>query len=61
MENLIFEIFLRIFRDNHEDFHRIFEEFRRNLFIVRRLRTSTEDLNLLATNHLFRTLPDGSS
>ena len=33
-------IFLRIFGDILEDFWRIFEEFGRNLFVVRRLRTS---------------------
>ena len=34
------DFILSIFGDIIEDFWRIFEEFRRNLFVVRRLRTS---------------------
>ena len=49
MENLIFERFIRIFGDILEDFWTIFEEFWRNWFIVRRLRTS---LNLRPTKKM---------
>ena len=46
MENSIFRGFLRILGDILEDFWRSFEEFWRNWFVVRRLRTSVNRIFL---------------